>query len=163
MTRRKKRIAYLAGAIDRVADRGIVWRKAYAVALAKIGVDTVIPNDFEEQRLTPMRINELKAQEDLGEFKRVFRKYIIMPDLVAVEACDMIVVRWDGESIAGTAHECGDAFLRGQQVLLVTPRPFIEVPHWILACVNKEFHTLEELVEYLSKARCPRRSRKVKE
>lgn len=163
MTRRRKRIAYLAGAIDRVADRGIGWRKAYAVALAEIGIGAVIPNDFEEQKLTPMKVNELKAQDDLGEFKRVFRKYILLPDLAAVEACDMVIVRWDGEAIAGTAHECGDAHMRGQPVLLVTPRPFVEVPHWLLACVDKEFHTMEELVAYLAKARCPRRQRRARE
>jgi nucleoside 2-deoxyribosyltransferase len=156
-------MAYLAGAIDTVADRGLGWRKVFAAALAEIGVGVVIPNDMEEDKLPPGQVGVLKTQQDLGEFKRMFRKHIILPDLAAMDGCDMVVVRWDGEAIAGTAHECGRAFMRGQPVLLVTPRPFNEVPNWLLACSDREFHTVGELVEYLAKAKCPRRPRKVAE
>jgi nucleoside 2-deoxyribosyltransferase len=158
MTRRRKRIAYLAGAIDAVVDRGLGWRKTFAVALAEIGVGVVILNDMEEKELSPAQVMALKAKDDLTEFKRTFRKHILRPDLAAMDACDMVVVRWDGEAIAGTAHECGRAFMRGQPVLLVTPRPFVGVPHWLLACCDKEFHTIDELVEYLR----TRKTRKVK-
>jgi len=151
--RRRKKIAYLAGAIDRVADRGLGWRRIFAAALAEIGIGTVIPNDIEEQKLSSAQIAELKSKNDLEEFKRMFRKHIIVPDLAAVEACDLVIARWDGESIAGTAHECGEAHLRGQKVLLVTPRPFVEVPNWLLASVDKEFHTLDELLAYLTETR----------
>lgn len=156
MTRRRKRTSYLAGAIDSVIDRGLGWRKAFAVALAEIGVEVVIPNDLDENKLIPTQVAALKAGEDLGKFKRVFRKHIILPDLAAMDACDMVIVRWDGETIAGTAHECGHAFMRGQPVLLVTPKPFIEVPNWLLGCCEKEFHSVGELVEYLKQTRCKR-------
>lgn len=148
--RRRKRVAYLAGAIDAVADRGLGWRKEFAAALAGIGVDAIIPNEKEEQRLPAGLMSKLKTGTDLSEFRRLFRKHIILPDLAAMDACDMVVVRWDGEAIAGTAHECGRAFMRRQPVLLVTPRPFIEVPNWLLACSVGEFHTLGDLVAFLA-------------
>ena len=153
MTRRRKRIAYPAGAIDAVADRGLGWRKVFAAALAEIGVGVVIPNDMEEKELTPTQVAALKAKEDLGEFKRMFRKHIILPDLAAMDASDMVIVRWDGETIAGTAHECGRAFMRGQRVLLVTPRSFVDVPNWLLGCCEKEFHSVVELIEHLKRTR----------
>lgn len=161
--RRRKRIAYLAGAIDAVADRGIGWRKEFAIALAEVGVGAVIPNEKEEQRLPAKLLGKLKNKKDLREFRDMFRKHILLPDLAAMDACDMVVVRWDGEAIAGTAHECGRAFMRRQQVLLVTPRAFNEVPSWLLACSEKEFHTLDELVEYLKRTRRAKRQRKVRE
>lgn len=147
--RRRKRMVYLAGAIDAVTDRGIGWRKVFAAALAEIGVGAIIPNEKEEQRLPAKYLGKLKAKKDLREFRKMFRKHILLPDLAAMDACDMVVVRWDGEAIAGTAHECGRAFMRRQPVLLVTPRPFNEVPSWLLACTVREFHSLEELVACL--------------
>jgi nucleoside 2-deoxyribosyltransferase len=157
MTRRRTRISYLAGAIDTVADRGLGWRKRFANALAKVGIGVVIPNDIEEKELPPAQMMALKVK-DVDEFKRTFRKHIIRPDLAAMDACDMVVVRWNGEAIAGTAHECGRAFMRGQPVFLVTPRSFLKVPSWLLACCDKEFHTIDELVEYLR----TRKTRRVK-
>jgi nucleoside 2-deoxyribosyltransferase len=146
-----RRKAYLAGAIEQVADRGLGWRREFATALAGIGVDSVIPNDEEERRL-PVRIPQgMKTKRDLGEFKTIFRQRVILPDLAVMDSCDMVVVRWDGEFIAGTAHECGHAFMRGQPVLLVTPGAFSEVPDWLLACSSMEFHTLGELIDHLKK------------
>jgi nucleoside 2-deoxyribosyltransferase len=163
MTDRRKRISYLAGAIDAVADKGLGWRKIFAVALAEIGVGAVIPNEKEEQRLPAKRICALKSKKDLRAFREIFRKNILLPDLAAMDACDIVIVRWDGEAIAGTAHECGRAFMRQQSVLLVTPRPFNEVPSWLLACTEKEFHTLEELIKYLKKTKRVKRRKKVRE
>lgn len=161
--RRRKRMVYLAGAIDAVTDRGIGWRKEFAAALAEIGVGAIIPNEKEEQRLPAKLVNKLKAKRDLSEFRKTFRKHILLPDLAAMDACDLVVVRWDGEAIAGTAHECGRAFMRQQPVLLVTPRPFNEVPSWLLACSVREFHTLEELIKHLKKTKHTKRQRKVLE
>jgi nucleoside 2-deoxyribosyltransferase len=161
--RRRKRIVYLAGAIDAVTDRGIGWRKEFSAALAEIGVGAVIPNEKEEQRLPAKLLSKLKAKRNLVEFRRMFRKHILLPDLAAMDACDMVVVRWDGEAIAGTAHECGRAFMRRQPVLLVTPRPFNEVPSWLLACSEREFHTLDELIDYLKRTKPARRRKRVRE
>ena len=160
MVERRKKIAYLAGAIDRVADRGLEWRNIFSAALAEIGVGAVIPNDLnEKQALSPAQICDLKTSGELEEFKRMFRKNIMFPDLATMDACDMVIVRWNGEFIAGTAHECGRAFMRGQPVLLVSPRPFAEVPNWLLACCSKEFHSLEELSIYLKTYKKPMRKK----
>lgn len=140
----KKKIVYLAGPIDSVSDRGIGWRREFASALIEIGVETILPNDIE----CKLDLCQLKTKS-LDDFKKAFRQNVILPDLAAMDFCDAVVVRWDGEFIAGTAHECGRAFMRKQPVMLVTPRSFIEVPNWLLACCSVEFHTLDELVEYL--------------
>jgi nucleoside 2-deoxyribosyltransferase len=161
--RRRKRIAYLAGAIETAVDRGLGWRKEFAAAFAKIDVGAVIPNEKEEQRVPAGLLGRLKAKRDLGKFKRMFRRHILLPDLAAMDACDMVVVRWDGEAIAGTAHECGRAFMRHQPVLLVTPRAFSEVPGWLLACSEREFHTLEELVGHLKGTKSARGRKRVRE
>jgi hypothetical protein len=153
----RKRTAYLAGAMDAVPDRGIGWRKVFASALAGIGIGTIIPNDLEGKKLSPGQVVALKAKEDLGEFKRLFRRGIICPDLEAMDGCDMVVARWDGEAIAGTAHECGRAFMRGQPVFLVSPKAFAEVPNWLLACCEREFHCVDDLVGHLKRTRMRRR------
>jgi nucleoside 2-deoxyribosyltransferase len=158
MTRCKKQVIYLAGAIDTVADRGLGWRRLFEAALIKIGIDVIVPNDMEEQKLPPQHVVKLKAKKDLHEFKCMFRKHIILPDISAMDSCDMVVVRWDGESIAGTAHECGHAFMKGQPVLLVTPREFGTVPNWLLACCEREFHTLRGLIKHLKTRKTQKRN-----
>jgi len=145
----RRPIAYLAGGIDAVLDRGRGWRTEFAAGLAELGISAIIPNDLEERRITPEYIASLKARSALGPFRRIFRTKVMMPDMKALRSADMVVVRWDGEPIAGTAHECGDAFLRGQPVFLVTPRAFVEVPNWLLASSTKAFHTFEELAACL--------------
>jgi nucleoside 2-deoxyribosyltransferase len=161
--RRRKRIVYLAGAIDDAADRGLGWRKEFMIALAEIGVGAIIPNEKEEQRLPSGLVSRLKAKKNLEKFRKLFRKHIMLPDLAAMDACDMVVVRWDGEAIAGTAHECGRAFMRGQPVLLVSPRPFSEVPNWLLACTEMEFHTLDALIDYLKEMKLAKKRKKMRE
>lgn len=150
--RKPKMTAYLAGAIEATDDEGRTWREHYCQALAKSGVEGWIPNDLNlEHELTMEQWTVLKAKDDLSEFKGEFRKRIIGPDIAAVDAADIIIVRWDGERTTGTAHEVGRAYMRGQMVYLVTPRPFREVPAWMLACVEAEFHDLEDLIKYLRK------------
>lgn len=146
----KKITAYLSGAIDMVADRGVQWRKDFATALDEIDIKALIPNDIDIDDGLPERIKELKNRRNLKKFKKVYRKSIVIPDLLAVSACDIVIVRWDGETTVGTFHECGQAFTDNQPLFLVTPRPFTDVPNWLLAIVDKEFHTIEELTKYLA-------------
>jgi nucleoside 2-deoxyribosyltransferase len=137
--------AYLAGAIEATDDKGRTWREHYRKELAAIGVDAWIPNDLNmEHELTMEQWIVLRSKDDLTEFKTEFRKRIIGPDIAAVDAADVIIVRWNGERTTGTAHEVGRAYMRGQMVYLVTPRPFREVPAWMLACVEAEFHDFEK-------------------
>jgi len=148
--KKPKMTVYLAGAIEYTDDEGRSWREEYKKELAKIGIEAWIPNDLNlEHELTMEQWSVLKSRDDLTEFKTEFRKRIIKPDIDAVDAADIIVVRWDGEQTTGTAHEVGRAYMRGQMVYLVTPRPFREVAAWMLACVEAEFHELEQLTDYL--------------
>ena len=143
---------YLAGAIEAADDEGRTWRERYKKEFDVVGLEAWIPNDLNlEHELTMEQWKVLKARDDLKEFKTEFRKRIIKPDIQAVDDADIIVVRWDGEQTTGTAHEVGRAYLRGQMIYLVTPRPFREVPAWMLACVEAEFHGLEQLTKYLHK------------
>lgn len=148
--KKSKMTVYLAGAIEATDDEGRTWREQYQKELAEIGIEAWIPNDLNfEHELTMEQWVVLKSKDDLTEFKTEFRKRIIGPDIAAVDAANIIIVRWDGERTTGTAHEVGRAFMRGQMVFLVTPRPFREVPAWMLACVEAEFHDLEDLKKYL--------------
>lgn len=150
--KKPKMTVYLAGAIEYTDDEGRSWREEYQEELSKIGIEAWIPNDLNlEHELTMEQWMVLKSKDDLSEFKIEFRRRIIAPDIQAVDDADIIIVRWDGERTTGTAHEVGRAYMRGQMVYLVTPRPFREVPAWMLACVEAEFHELEQLTKYLCK------------
>jgi nucleoside 2-deoxyribosyltransferase len=117
--------AYLAGAIEATDDEGRTWRERYRRELATIGVEAWIPNDLNlEHELTMEQWIVLRSKDDLTEFKTEFRKRIIGPDIAAVDAADVIIVRWNGERTTGTAHEVGRAYMRGQMVYLVTPPAF---------------------------------------
>lgn len=161
--KKPKMTVYLAGAIEYTDDEGRSWREEYQKEFAKMGIEAWIPNDLNlEHELTMEQWKVLKARDDLKEFKTEFRKRIIKPDIQAVDDADIIVVRWDGEQTTGTAHEVGRAYLRGQMIYLVTPRPFREVAAWMLACVEAEFHELEQLTNYLHKRYKLRRKPAVK-
>jgi hypothetical protein len=146
--KKEKCRAYLSGAIDRSPDFGRAWRTEFTKALELINIKAVNTHDFEEKINLP-DLNGLKCLEDLSKFKETFRTDIIFPDLFYMDSSNIVIVRWDGEFIVGTAHECGKAFMQHQPVFLVTPKQYNEVPSWLLACCEKEFHTLDELIEYL--------------
>lgn len=139
---------YLAGPMEYTNDNGLDWRLEYRDALAPLGISCVIPN-FEEAELIPdvAAFNQLKI-DDYQEYKRIMR-LIAYKDNQFVNTVDFIITRWEGERMSGTIGEAHEAFFHAYTPnFLVTSLPFPEVPGWFGCCMEREFHTLDELIDY---------------
>lgn len=145
--RKVNKKAYLAGPMEYAANAGLDWRLEYRDDLANLEIDVIIPEYEEGGICTQEQLNHLKVH-DIESYIRIMRQLITL-DLRFVETVDLIVCYWDGERMSGTVGEFQKAYEIGRKTCLVTPRPFIEIPGWFLACSTDRFHTKEELLVHL--------------
>jgi nucleoside 2-deoxyribosyltransferase len=145
---KKQKTAYLAGAMESVADEGLGWRRKFSRVLKnKVNVKCIIPND--EEKNIKKRVNMAKVKRtDPEKYLRVMREFIRM-DLEFVESVDMIVIKWEGEATFGTVHEAGWAYQLKKPCYLITGIEEHKLPGWFYACCTKVFHSLDELIEHL--------------
>jgi nucleoside 2-deoxyribosyltransferase len=106
MSRLKRQRCYLAGAIDRVPDRGTQWRNAITPFLQSLGIEVFNPlqkptNIAVEDKHTALykkRLKKSKKYDELSELMRNIRSV----DLRMVDVSDFLLVNLDLDT-----HPCG--------------------------------------------------------
>jgi hypothetical protein len=149
--------AYLAGAMDRVADRGAGWRFNITPFLEEMGVIVFNPlnkpgsvgsEDYDAHTIKTM----LKSQENYDELSNLM-KTVRAVDLRLVDISDFIVVNLDLNT-----HPCGtleEIFLANRSkkpVVLHMEQGKKNTPDWLFGTIPHSmfFSTWEEVKSYLS-------------
>lgn len=158
LNRLKNQRVYLAGAMDRVADRGNGWRDNITPFLDSLGIvvfnpikkpSTVGIEDFATHQFK----KKLKLEKQYDELAQLM-KTIRSVDLRLVDISDFLIVNLDLD-----VHPCGtyeEIFLANRQkkpILIHMVQGKQECPDWLFGTVPHQmiFSSWEEIKEYLIK------------
>ncbi len=147
---------YLAGAIDRVKDRGSNWRDSVTPYLKVLGLTVLNPlkKPLQNSEETVEKVNkrhELKVDGRLDEVA-IIMKRIRNIDLRLIDVSDFIIVYIDMEhNLFGTVEEIVTANRSKKPILVVIAQGVENAPDWLLGMIGTEtiFNKFEELFEYL--------------
>jgi nucleoside 2-deoxyribosyltransferase len=156
MNRLKNQRVYLAGAMDRVPDRGTTWRDNITPFLENLGVvvfnpikkPTSVGLEDEESHLIK---NKLKDQEKYDELSKIM-KTIRSVDLRLVDISDFLIVNIDLEHHAcGTYEEISLANRSKKPILIHVEQGKKHTPDWLFGTIPHQwfFSSWEELKKYL--------------
>jgi nucleoside 2-deoxyribosyltransferase len=143
----KIKTAYLCGPMEFAAQNGRNWRLRYSKALEKINIKCIIP-EFEEKHITTEKEMKFLKENDINRYIEKMRQLIAL-DLKMVEKADLIITRWNGETMSGTIGEAQHAFLLNKPIYLVTQQLITTIPGWFLACFSNIFKDFKSLKKYL--------------
>lgn len=148
--------AYLCGAMDRVADGGIGWRKEIGKFLESRGVVVLDPTDkpidigIEDMGHRQKR-RELKQAEEYGAVCKDV-KLIRVTDLRMVDISDFLVVNIDTDVHAcGTYEEITTANRQKKPIVIHVEQGKQHCPDWLLGMIPHEliFSSWSEVHNYL--------------
>ena len=156
MSRLKNQRVYLAGAMDRVADRGRGWREEITPFLDSLGAivfnPIIKPTEIGlEDNDTHAHKVKLKKQQRYDELSSVM-KVIRSVDLRLVDISDFLIVNLDIET-----HPCGtleEIFLANRQkkpIIVHIEQGKKHCPDWLFGAIPHElfFDSWEQVVGYL--------------
>ena len=156
MNRLKNQRVYLAGAMDRVADRGATWRDNITPFLRDMGI--VVFNPITKPTDIGMEDNDshtiktkLKQQHRYDELSSMM-KTIRSVDLRLVDISDFLIVNLDLN-----VHPCGtleEIFLANRQkkpIIIHMVQGKDQTPDWLFGTIPHQmiFSTWEEIKSYL--------------
>jgi hypothetical protein len=157
MNRLKNQRVYLAGAMDRVADRGATWRDNITPFLEQKGV--VVFNPITKPTTTGMEDNDshliktkLKASErydELSEMMKVIRRV----DLRLVDISDFLIVNLNLDiHPCGTYEEIFWANRQKKPIIVHMEQGKNKTPDWLFGTIPHQmiFSNWDELKNYLS-------------
>lgn len=156
MNRLKNTRAYLVGAIDRCADKGVGWRKQIKLDLSDLGIFWLDPTQkpinigVEDDESRQLR-REAKL---LGNYRAVAAEMtpIRKVDRRMVNISDFLIVNIDIQIHAcGTYDEFALANSQDKPILVHVEQGKSECPDWIFACIDERhiFGTWAELIRYV--------------
>ena len=140
MNRLKNQRCYLAGAIDRVADRGNGWRDALTPFLQSLGIIVINPlkkptNIAQEDEYTAAHKKKLKRQAKYDELS-VIMKEIRSLDLRMVDISDFMIVHLDLKSQpCGTLEEIFWANRQKKPIIIHMVQGKEHAPDWLFGTV----------------------------
>ena len=153
-----KQRCYLAGAIDRVADRGNSWRDIITPFL--LNLDVVVMNPLKkptlfgaEDNTTAILKKELKKQQKYDELASIM-KMIRSIDLRMVDVSDFLIVHLDLDTHpCGTLEEIFWANRQKKPILIHMAQGKQHAPDWLFGTIPHEFifDNWHNLCEYLLK------------
>jgi hypothetical protein len=157
MNRLKGQRAYLAGAIDRVPDRGAGWRNTITPFLKDIGVVVYDPLNKPtdiglEDESTCYLKNQYKAQENWKDLSSIM-KTIRSIDLRLVDKSDFLIVNLDLN-----IHPCGtyeEIFWANQQkkpIIIHVEQGKKQCPDWLFGTIPHQmiFSNWMEVRNYIN-------------
>jgi nucleoside 2-deoxyribosyltransferase len=152
----KNQRVYLAGAMDRVQDRGNGWRDNITPFLQSLGVVVFNPikkptNIAKEDDETHRIKLQLKSQENYNELSSIMRS-IRSVDLRLVDISDFLIVNLDLD-----VHPCGtyeEIFWANRQkkpIIIHMVQGKSQAPDWIFGTIPHEmiFSSWNEIKQYL--------------
>lgn len=156
MNRLKNQRVYLAGAMDRVADRGNGWRDNITPFLEDLGIvvfnpikkPTILGQEDEQTHKLKL---QLKSQENYDELSSLM-KTIRSVDLRLVDISDFLIVNLDLD-----VHPCGtyeEIFWANRQkkpIIIHMVQGKQNVPDWLFGTIPHEmiFSSWDSIKEYL--------------
>lgn len=148
---------YLAGAIDRVPDRGIGWRENISPFLKSLGVNINDPlkksGDLGiEDSLTYSQKKALKASQDYDNLS-LLMKEIRRVDLRLVDISDFLIVNLDLDiHPCGTYEEIFWANRQKKPIIVHVEQLKQAAPDWLFGTVPHQmiFSTWLEIRDYLN-------------
>ena len=148
---------YLAGAIDRVPDRGIGWRENISPFLKSLGVNINDPlkksGDLGiEDSLTYSQKKALKASQDYDNLS-LLMKQIRRVDLRLVDISDFLIVNLDLDiHPCGTYEEIFWANRQKKPIIVHVEQLKQAAPDWLFGTVPHQmiFSTWLEIRDYLN-------------
>ena len=156
MNRLKNQRVYLAGAMDRVADRGATWRDNITPFLESLGIivfnPITKPTDIGlEDQATHVLKTKLKSQKRYDELTSVM-KPIRAVDLRLVDRSDFLVVNLDLDvHPCGTLEELFWANRLKRPILIHMVQGKQNAPDWLFGTIPHQmiFSNWDELKNYL--------------
>lgn len=156
MNRLKNQRVYLAGAMDRVPDRGAGWRDSITPFLTEMGVVVFNPLNkptgigMEDQSTHDLkvRLKEEGRWDELSELMKTIRSV----DLRLVDISDFLVVNLDIKTHpCGTLEEIFWANRQKKPILIHVEQGKKSAPDWLFGTIPHDmiFSDWEELKGYL--------------
>ncbi len=157
MNRLLNQRVYLAGAVDRVPDRGATWRASITPFLENIGIKVFNPilkstGVGLEDDNTHLQKQNLKKSESYDELS-VLMKNIRNVDLRMVDISDFLIVSLDLNTHAcGTFEEIFWANRQKKTIIIHMTQGKVNAPDWLFGTIPHQmiFSTWEEIKEYLN-------------
>jgi hypothetical protein len=156
MNRLKNQRVYLAGAMDRVKDRGSTWRDNITPFLESLGV--IVFNPLNKPSNIGMEDTEvhfvkkkLKERENYDELSSMM-KTIRGVDLRLVDISDFLIVNLDIDTHpCGTLEEIFWANRQKKPIIIHMEQGKRNTPDWLFGTIPHQmiFSTWDEVKEYL--------------
>lgn len=156
MNRLTNQRVYLAGAMDRVVDRGSTWRENITPFLNKLGITVFNPMkkpcvEGKEDHVVHLYKIQLKKTAQYDELSKIM-KTIRCVDLRLVDISDFLIVNLDID-----VHPCGtyeEIFLANRSkkpVVIHMEQGKNNAPDWLFGTIPHEmiFSTWDQLKNYL--------------
>jgi|TARA_R110000796_G_scaffold22928_5_gene66011 hypothetical protein len=148
--------AYLAGAMDRVADGGVEWRQKVTPFLEDYGITILDPCDKPvkvgvEDLNSRTLINHYKSS---GQYDKIREEFSVVRtlDLRCVDVSDFLIASIDiNVHACGTYEEITTANSQKKPVLIWCQQGKQSAPNWLFFMLPHEhiFGSLEDLFAYL--------------
>ena len=148
---------YLVGAMDRVADGGVGWRKSITPYLQSLRLKVLDPCDkvlgnIKENKQTRDTIESYKSS---GQYYKIREKYnkIRNADLRCVDISDFIIAQIDMDvHMCGSYEEIVTANRQKKPILIWCKQGKSKAPNWLFFMLPHEhiFSSMEELLQYLN-------------
>lgn len=156
MNRLKKQRVYLAGAIDRVDDRGCGWRNMVTQFLSDMDViifnpiskPTEIGLEDEDTHLVKSKLKSQKRYDELSSMMRVIRSV----DLRLVDISDFMIVNLDLDTHpCGTLEEIFWANRQKKPIIVHMEQGKENTPDWLFGTIPHQmiFSDWKEIEQYL--------------
>ena len=156
VNRLKGQRVYLAGAMDRVPDRGSSWREKITPFLEELNIIVFDPlkkpgNIGLEDEETHKVKKQLKAERKYDQLAEIM-KAIRSVDLRLVDISDFLIVHLDTDT-----HPCGtleEIFLANRQkkpIIVHIEQEKHNCPDWLFGAIPHElfFSDWDQIIEYL--------------
>lgn len=148
--------AYLIGAMDRVKDGGVNWRKRITPKLSELGIKVLDPckkllnNSTEEDSR-----HWIEYYKETKQYSKIRDKFGIIrrSDLRCVDVSDFVIAHIDiSVHACGSYEEITTANRQKKPVLIWCEQGKQHAPNWLFFMLPHEhiFGSMEEIVEYLT-------------
>jgi nucleoside 2-deoxyribosyltransferase len=156
MNRLKNQRVYLAGAMDRVPDRGTTWRDNITPFLEQMGIIVFNPISKPteiglEDHETHVIKTKLKAQQRYEELSGMM-KTIRSVDLRLVDISDFLIVNLDlMVHPCGTYEEIFDANRSKKPILIHVEQGKEQTPDWLFGAIPHQmfFSNWDDIKKYI--------------
>lgn len=156
MNRLKNQRVYLAGAMDRVPDRGVTWRQEITPFLESLGITvfnpitkpTSIGLEDNDSHAVKSKLKEQHRYDELSSMMKIIRSV----DLRLVDISDFLIVNLDID-----VHPCGtleEIFLANRQkkpIIVHMVQGKHKTPDWLFGTIPHQmiFSDWKEIKDYL--------------